>query len=238
MKRRDFVKLGAVASLLPLASFINKGVEKDELMGISKPALFGDNYNLRKRASDSFIEMRKAALKDGIQLYSQSSYRSFAHQKRIWERKYTTFTGYGMSGKESIKRIIEYSTIPGTSRHHWGTDLDIIDLSVSQPFDVLNAKHFVDNGVFSRMYQWMNKYAQDFGFYETYTNDVSRLGFEYEPWHYSYAPLAKDFYKEFLKLNLASELKSIAISGTDFFTDEFVQQYINQNIKGINRELV
>ena len=32
-----------------------------------------------------------------------------------------------MDDEAAIDKIIEYSTLPGTSRHHWGTDIDIID---------------------------------------------------------------------------------------------------------------
>ena len=34
---------------------------------------------------------------------------------------------FSLEPKKAISEIIRFSTVPGTSRHHWGTDIDIID---------------------------------------------------------------------------------------------------------------
>ena len=93
----------------------------DELMGKADVDLFGEGINLRKEAYESFLEMKKAAYADGYDIKIVSSFRDFYRQEAIWERKYIQYTeDDGMEPLEAIDKIIEYSTIPGTSRHHWG----------------------------------------------------------------------------------------------------------------------
>ena len=108
-------------------------------MGKADIDLYGEDINLRKEAHDAFVEMRKAALTDGIDIKIVSSYRSFDRQAAIFERKYLKYTDDGMEPLDAVEKIIEYSTIPGTSRHHWGTDVDLIDGSPRVDGDVLVA---------------------------------------------------------------------------------------------------
>src|SRR5690606_20960405 len=132
MQRREFLKKSSLAGGLLIInpkfnSFYFNEFSEDELIGKGKPTLFGDGFNLRKEAQIQFDLMRKSAKEKGFTIYSVSSYRSYAHQNSIWERKYKSYRNQGLSHQKTIEKIIEYSTIPGTSRHHWGTDLDIIE---------------------------------------------------------------------------------------------------------------
>ena len=237
MTRRDAIYAISLLSAMPLNVFALSDTEL-ELLGLKKPELFGNNYNLRKEAALAFDNLRKAALKDKIQLYSVSSYRSFDRQKGIFERKFINYKNQGLSGPKAIQKIIQYSTIPGTSRHHWGTDLDLIDLSVPKPNSVLLEKHFTEGGVYHNMYQWLIKYASDFGFYETYTNEISRKGFKYEPWHYSYAPLSIKLIQDYQKIDALNVIKSKKINGIEFVTESVWQKYFNENIMDINPVLL
>lgn len=237
MNRRTFVKQTALAAgtLMFLPSFVmDEAYSKQELMGRIRPELLGDNFNLRRAAANAFEKMRQDAAKEGITIYSASSYRSYEHQNRIWTRKYKKYIGQGLSPMASIKKIVRYSTIPGTSRHHWGTDLDMIDLSKPTPADALLAANYQKGGVYEALGDWLLKNANGYGFYEAYTNNSNRKGFEYEPWHYSYAPIAKPMLKDYLKLNIKEELLGAGLLGADSFTSEFIDQYINENIKGIH----
>lgn len=209
----------------------------EDLTGKSKMDLHGDGYKLQKEVSDAFILMKNAALKSGIQIHVISSYRSYEHQKRIWTRKYNQFIKDGLSQQQTIRKIIEYSTIPGTSRHHWGTDLDIIDSSIVAPNDVLNTKHFEGIGVYVKLKKWLEEHADEFGFCLVYTNNQNRKGFKYEPWHYSYKPISKNMLTQYQKIDIQTLLKKDKLLGSSYFTDEFITKYINENILDINSEL-
>jgi len=210
-----------------------------ELMGKAEIELYGEGINLRKEAHDAFIEMKKAAYQDGISIEIVSSFRSFDRQMAIFERKYLQYTeDDGMEPLQAIDKIIEYSTIPGTSRHHWGTDVDIIDASKKTEGDVLVPSKFEEGGPFADLKVWMDEHAQEYGFYLVYTDESKRRGFKYEPWHYSYAPLSVPMLEIFRKKNILQLLIKEDFMGSEFLTTGFIKTYIRDNILDINRELL
>ncbi|HZH70150.1 MAG TPA: M15 family metallopeptidase [Flavobacteriaceae bacterium] len=243
MNRNQFIKsttlTGLGLTLLPYLSWGQTATSNTTnlLMGKGKPKLFGDDHKLLYEAHQAFEQMKAAARKAGIKIHSVSSYRSFKRQKQIWERKYQQFTQEGLHPTEAIKKIIEYSTVPGTSRHHWGTDLDLIDLAVHQPSQVLETQHFEENGVYCDLKLWLNENAASFQFYEVYTNNPLRKGFKYEPWHFSYAPLSKSMLKDFMQIDVFSILESENLMGSNHFSTSFKEKYSTENILDINPAL-
>lgn len=210
---------------------------KEELIGKGNPELYGEG-KLRKEAYMAFEKMKKAAAKEGFKIKVVSGYRNFERQKAIFEAKFERFTNDGMSGIAAIKKIIEYSTIPGTSRHHWGTDIDIIDDNATYTGDVLVPEKFHGDGPFCKFREWLEQNASKFGFYIVYTEVVHRKGFKYEPWHYSYAPISKPMLAAYRqKINIIEILKQESLKGASYFTDEFARQYYDENILDINPEL-
>ncbi len=245
MNRRHFSKIvfiGGIATTLPLdtfASILGDPISKEELLGKGSPTLHsGTGYRLRPEAAAALEKMKKAALKDKIQIKPVSSYRDYAHQNRIWERKYNRFRESGLSPISSIQKIIAYSTIPGTSRHHWGTDIDLIDGAPKVSGDVLVPSKFHGTGPFCKFKEWMDIHAKDFGFHLVYTDSSTRKGFKYEPWHYSYAPLSQEYLKAYKKLDIKSMLQKEKLLGSEHFTTAFVDTYINDNILDINPYLL
>jgi LAS superfamily LD-carboxypeptidase LdcB len=242
MKRRTFIKQSSITGLvllsIPRIVFASNSISEAELIGKGTPTLFGENYQLREEANNAFLQMKEAALKHDINIQIISSYRSFKHQKRIWTRKFKRYQSQGFSELESINKIIEYSTIPGTSRHHWATDIDIIDGNSHYSGNVFSLDKFEINGTFNKLKIWMNQNANRFGFYLVYTNNPNRKGFKYEPWHYSYMPLSKTYLKAYKQLNVSKILKNEQIIGSDFFSDGFIKKYRSENILDINPKLL
>ncbi|WGD35351.1 M15 family metallopeptidase [Olleya sp. YS] len=225
-------------TVFPQFAFYQYSISADELMGKGTPQLFGEQYKLREAAHLAFKKMQAAAAKDGISIGAVSSYRNFNHQKRIWERKFKRNKAKGLSDSINIRKIIEYSTILGTSRHHWGTDIDIYQTNVKQPKQILVPENFHGNGAYCKLKEWMDKNANTYGFYLVYTDNANRKGFKYEPWHYSYKPLSVSYLKTYRTLNISDILQSEDLLGIDAFTKSFINQYINQNILDINPELL
>ncbi|NNJ88687.1 MAG: M15 family metallopeptidase [Eudoraea sp.] len=244
MLRRSFftkIKLMAILVLTIQTAVWAQTAEYDisELMGKADIDLYGEGINLRKEAHDAFVEMKKAAYQDGISIEIVSSYRSFDRQLAIYERKYLQYTeDDGMDPLAAIDKIIEYSTIPGTSRHHWGTDIDIIDSSKNTEGDVLVASKFEEGGPFADLKVWMEEHASEYGFYLVYTNESKRRGFKYEPWHYSYAPLSVPMLEIFRRKNILQLLVEEDFIGSEFLTTGFIKTYIRDNILDINRVLL
>ena len=84
-------------------------------------------------ALEAFGQMRAAAARDGVKLIIISAFRSFSHQRWIWEAKWRERykTGYFEAPRDLAAHIMRYSSMPGTSRHHWGTDFDINGLTIA-----------------------------------------------------------------------------------------------------------
>lgn len=204
------------------------------LTGRGDLKLVSEECKLQEEVQDAFDKMQKAALKEGISLRIVSEYRSFDRQASIWNRKYHKYISQGFSPKEAITKIIEYSTLPGTSRHHWGTDIDLIDGSVAIPKRVLTHANYEGDGVYAKLKKWMDKNSEKYGFYLVYTNDPNRKGFKYEPWHYSYKPLADKLLKEFSSISLVDLFKNVELNGIDHISEAFLEQYTQENILDIN----
>lgn len=236
MTRRDFL-IGTSLSPLIFSSVFgmaNNSLET-ELLGLSNQSLVGNGYLLRTEASNAFIKMAKSAKMDGIVLQAVSSYRSFDQQVVIWNRKYNKYESQGLKGLEVIDKITQYSSLPGTSRHHWGTEMDLIDGSKKIPSDPLNEKHFLGKGIYAPMKKWMDAHASDFGFVEVYTNQAERTGFKYEPWHFSYSPLSTGYLSVYLGINYQKiSEKFISLKGNNYLTEAFLNDYKQKYLLGIN----
>ncbi|MFM1876500.1 MAG: hypothetical protein RL266_2237 [Bacteroidota bacterium] len=174
---------------------------------------------MRTEALAAFEKMRKAAAEDGITLRILSAGRSFEHQKRIWEAKWNgTRSVEGKNMKttysdpaERARFIMKYSSMPGTSRHHWGTDIDI---------NSLNPEYFnVGKGL--KEYQWLVDNAHKFGFCQTYTEKGKERpsGYEEEKWHWSYLPIAEPLLLFFKNNVTAADLKGFDGAGSVAFDE-------------------
>ena len=244
MHRRSFIQKSSVSglglTLLPNLMFPSTTeYTVDELMGKAKLELFGKDVQLRKEAYEAFVNMKMAAYSDGIDLKVISSYRSFEHQARIWDRKYSNYVDEeGLTPLDAIDKIIEYSTIPGTSRHHWGTDVDLVDGYQKVDGDVLDSEKFEMGKPYESFKKWMDENSKKFDFYLVYTDDPKRKGFKYEPWHFSYAPLSIPMLTQFRKKNILKLVSKEEIMGSDHFTTGLLRSYIQDNILDINQELL
>ncbi len=153
---------------------------------------------MHKEAYAKFVEMCKAAKKDGISLKVISGTRSFSEQCGIWNRKWEKYI-VNKDSIETMKTILTYSSMPSTSRHHWGTDIDINSLENS----------YFESGKGLKEYKWLCENASKFGFCQVYTSkeDSKRTGYEMEKWHWSYLPIATKNLTAYNKLITYADVK-------------------------------
>ncbi|MCL1125481.1 M15 family metallopeptidase [Shewanella surugensis] len=185
-------------------------------MLISPLALYGFAQDHLKTFSGGRLEtdtlaafnlMQKAAKKEGIHLDTCSTFRDFNAQQAIWDNKAQglrpildsnnqTVEINDKSDNEIIDLILRWSALPGTSRHHWGTDLDVFDSrAIKQCQLQLIDSEYHEHGPCYALYQWLQKYASHYGFYFPYQIGLS--GVSPEPWHLSYYPLSAKLLKQF-----------------------------------------
>lgn len=183
-------------------------------------------YYLRKETVAAFKEMAAAAQKEGIALRVISATRNFQHQKQIWDAKWTGATLVG--GKNLAKtepdaakralQILTYSSMPGTSRHHWGTDFDINSLSPA----------FFSKGAGKKAYDWLTAHAADYGFAQPYTAGRNK-GYNEEKWHWSYTPLSRA-----MTQNYAQLLTNQDITGFEGSASAQTIDMLNNYVLGVN----
>jgi len=152
---------------------------------VKVPRKYGnrDGYYLRKEAFDAFKSMHEAARKANVNLVIRSATRNFNYQKNIWNRKWKEKTKRIPDTKARVLDILKYSSMPGTSRHHWGTEVDL---------NSFNNEWFT-HGEGLKLFNWMTENAHKYGFYRPYTvkNAERPTGYNEEKWHWSFTPLSK-----------------------------------------------
>lgn len=158
---------------------------KDFVRIEAKYADRNDRY-MHREAYEAFKKMWQHAADDGIKLVIRSAVRNFDYQKGIWERKWARNRNKG-SDQDIALKILQYSSMPGTSRHHWGTDID---------FNAFENSYF-EQGEGKKIYNWLQEHAGSYGYCQPYTKKgLNRPhGYNEEKWHWSYLPVALKYYQ-------------------------------------------
>jgi LAS superfamily LD-carboxypeptidase LdcB len=162
---------------------------------------------LHSEVVEPWKQLVEAARIAGFELALASGYRSFDRQRLIWNAKLSgqrpVLDDQGcqldlscLSSLESIQRVMRWSALPGASRHHWGTDMDIYDKgAVSEDYQLqLVPSEYSGDGPFVPMTEWLHCYLKDDSapaFFFPYQQDHG--GIAPEPWHLSYRPVAERF---------------------------------------------
>lgn len=199
------------------------------------------NLLIHKEALASLKTMREDAAAAGFSLKLASGFRSFDQQLNIWNKKalglrplldssglaldYST-----LSPTEIVYAILRWSALPGASRHHWGSDIDVYDSSgIPDGYKVqLVPQETGPGGVFEEFHLWLDDNLKHYNFFRPYAHDLG--GIAPERWHLSYAPIANEFQKELTYELLEEtitkteiELKSVILKELP----EIYQRFIN-----------
>lgn len=163
-----------------------------------------EGHRLQAQAAAAFKALQSDAAAAGFELAIASSYRSFERQCLIWNGKAcgertvhddagVTLILADMLPEQQLQAILRFSALPGTSRHHWGTDIDIYDASAMPPGYALQLSpaEVAAGGMFDDLHCWLDQRmtaGESHDFYRPYVVDTG--GVSPERWHLSYAPLA------------------------------------------------
>jgi LAS superfamily LD-carboxypeptidase LdcB len=161
---------------------------------------------LRPQVAVALRGLAVSAQAAGFALRVASSYRSFERQLHIWNAKALGHRAVldeasrpvamdALSDRDKVFAILRWSALPGASRHHWGTDLDVYDESrMEQGYQIqLTVEETCGSGPFAAFHQWLDTELEmgGQGFYRPYKKGVGSVS--PEPWHLSYAPLANQY---------------------------------------------
>lgn len=195
------------------------GRTRDHLRDLSEP-----RCTLHREVVAPFLAMRAAAAADGIDLVAFSSFRDFDRQLAIWNEKFRglrplqdragqPLDALSLTAERRVEAICWWSALPGASRHHWGTDFDVMDaraLPAGYRLQVVPAEYGA-GGPFARLTTWLDARMHAFGFFRPYA--VDRGGVLPEPWHLSYAPVASRAQRELHPHALHAVLAAADIEG-------------------------
>lgn len=199
------------------------GQARTHIAAVADPACL-----LHAQVVTPFLNLRRAALDDGIDLQPMSSFRDFDRQLKIWNGKFSgerpmldasgaELDAARLSPRERIDAILLWSALPGASRHHWGTDLDLVDRGSSAAGHQikLTRAEFAPGGPFAKLDLWLDANAPRFGFFRPFQG--VRSGVQPEPWHFSFAPIA-----EKARQRLSTQVLRTAIAGAPLLGKEVV----------------
>lgn len=217
------------------------------LYGLSQAhiTMLNSHVGIHKEMLSDYINMVEAANKDGIEISIVSGFRNFDRQLSIWNRKASgqlpvydlqqqTVKMSELSNEQKLTSILLYSALPGTSRHHWGTDIDVYSpssLAENQKLQ-LQPWEYEQGGPFAKLSNWLAKNAKTFGFFLPY--DSYRGGVAAEPWHLSYFPVSQQLQEQFDTSTLIKIISSYPIALKHEIIkniDEIVERFVT-NIGG------
>ncbi|MBC8048308.1 MAG: M15 family metallopeptidase [Fimbriimonadaceae bacterium] len=148
---------------------------------IPKHQAYREDMYLLKDTYYWFNKMYDDAKKDGITLKIVSASRTFDEQKNLWEDKWKKNRSKFKTELETAKHIMQYNSMPGISRHHWGTEIDINSINDS----------YFKTEVGKKTYNWLTANAAKYGFCQTYDDIINRTGgYKEEKWHWSFYPIS------------------------------------------------
>src|SRR5690606_39172936 len=149
--------------------------------------------------------------------------RNFQAQKKIWEDKWSG-TRRIESGEnlaettpdptERARKILRYSSMPGSSRHHWGTDIDINNFE----------NDWFTSGEGLKLYNWMKANAGTYGFCQPYSAGRP-YGYLEERWHWSYMPVSAPL-TAFAREHLKNEMIDGFLGSETAVSIDIVSRYV------------
>jgi zinc D-Ala-D-Ala carboxypeptidase len=152
---------------------------------------------LQKATYRAYVKMYTAALKEGVELSIISGTRSFDDQCYKWGSKWNDPQFAGIENTtERAAKLLRWWSMPGTSRHHWGTDIDFTNMTVA----------YFKTPAGRKMYLWLQNNAAKYGFYQPFCAGRAK-GYQEEKWHWSYLPLSKIYLEEYIKQVTYADIK-------------------------------
>lgn len=181
-------------------------------------------YQLHRETRPALQALQQAAKAAGFELKIASAFRSFERQLMIWNHKFDGHRALldshcqpvdaaSLSDIERIHTILRWSALPGASRHHWGTDLDVYAANCLPEGTRLQLEpwEYAPGGHQAEFSEWLQTALARFDFYQPYAED--RQGVAVEPWHISHASISTPLLAQLTPELLHRTLQASQIAG-------------------------
>ena len=234
-RREGWWRRRGYTSIVVVTNPMLTGATEEHLCATADTVSLG--VGVHRDVVEPFLQLQHAARHAGFDLRILSGFRSFEQQLSIWNRKASGEQAVldsnaipldiGKLGENELAfAILRWSALPGASRHHWGTDLDVYDaLAKPDGYEIeLIPEEVNSGGIFGPLHEWLDERirADDtFGFLRPY--DMDRGGVAPERWHISYAPVAVGYLRQ-----LTPEVLSDTINRTEMRLEQTVLHHIDE----------
>ena len=172
--------------------------------GLGTPDLveFQPGYFVDRDIVADLQALSEAARANGFELRLESAYRSFDKQFSIWNRKargelpLLSAAGVPMERpkdeEELMYAILTWSALPGASRHHLGTDIDVVDGAACPEGYEVQLTPAECEGMFAKFHAFLTERMvadKAFGFSRVFV--PSRGKIRPEGWHIAHLPTSR-----------------------------------------------
>ena len=193
---------------------------------IHLPTPHSPNHFLQAEAAKAFQGLQQSAVNNGFNLQPASSFRDFARQQLIWNGKFSgerkVHDDFGtalelgqLDDWQKCLAILRWSALPGASRHHWGTEIDIFDPDLLPQGKTLQLEpwEYEKGGYFFELSEFLTENLSHFDFALPFMQMPKNKKIGREPWHISYLPLAEQAKQRFSKGVLLQAWENEDIAG-------------------------
>ncbi len=163
----------------------------------------GADARMHPAAGRAFDRLRAEAREEvGCRIAAASAFRGHHRQMDIWNAKASgqapllddrgrPLDAARLPAWERALALLRFSALPGASRHHWGSDVDVYDRLALPPGARLELTLAESKSRFAALHAWLDARiaaGRAHGFFRPYDRD--RGGVAVEPWHLSWSPLS------------------------------------------------
>ncbi len=167
-----------------------------------------EGYPLDKEILPLYNKLKESLARDGFRLRLESAFRPFERQLSIWNRKAAgelkllDAAGNPMErprDEESLMyAILTWSALPGASRHHLGTDLDVVDGNACPEGYEVQLTPAECDGMFAPFHQRLTELmesGESFGFERVFVPGRGKI--QPEKWHIAHLPTSRKYLEDF-----------------------------------------
>ena len=154
-----------------------------------------NNYYFDSRAVGELQQMLADGLKEGLDFWICSAYRTMEKQTDLYNNKVSRLQAEGLSYEDAYRQAGTVVAYPGTSEHNLGLAADI----VAKDYQLLDDKQAETPEA-----KWLKENCWRYGFILRYPTDkTGETGIIFEPWHYRY--VGKEAAREIMEQGICLE---------------------------------
>ena len=202
-----------------------------------------EGYPVDKKVLPFYNKLKETLAKDGFRLRMESAYRPFERQLSIWNRKalgelkLLDAQGLPMERPQDEEQlmfaILTWSALPGASRHHLGSDLDVVDGNACPEGYEVELTPAECEGMFAPFHNRLSELiesGESAGFKRVFVPGRGKI--QPEKWHIAHLPTSRRYLENFSLVRLRQiyektnvACKSALLDNLEQLAKDFIYPY-------------